>query len=127
VSFAFAFLPLNGTGEWRYFEGNLGDFNLEDLVEGIKVGIEYSPVLEELARLGAVVLVLASDEGFLGIRSPDAEVACFILATLYTFELISLDFGGQGVDGGGEILDQVRVFQPHPACQGPKGRCLNRR
>jgi len=29
---------------WRNFEGNLGDFNLEDLVEGTKVGIEYSPV-----------------------------------------------------------------------------------
>jgi hypothetical protein len=29
---------------WRDFEGNLGDFNLEDLVEGTKVGIEYSPV-----------------------------------------------------------------------------------
>jgi hypothetical protein len=86
-------------------------------VEGIKVGIEYSPVLKELARLGAVVSVLASDEGFLGIKSPDAEVACFILATLYTFELISLDFGGQGVDGGGEILDQVRVFHLHSACQ----------
>ena len=37
---------LDGTHleDWRAFEGNLGDFNLEDLVEGAKVGLEYSPV-----------------------------------------------------------------------------------
>jgi hypothetical protein len=37
---------LDGTHleNWRVFEGNLGDFNLEDLVEGAKVGLEYSPV-----------------------------------------------------------------------------------
>jgi hypothetical protein len=29
---------------WKDFEGNLGDFNLDDLVEVTKVGIEYSPV-----------------------------------------------------------------------------------
>ena len=45
---------------WREFEGNLGDFNLDDLVEGTKVGIEYSPVPFSGRKAGA------KDAGYAG-------------------------------------------------------------